>query len=267
MPNFPPLLVRFTALGFACGCLFVLAAHLWEGEAHAPIMTMEASLPPAVPPREITDLLFYGDSLTYGTSPPNGPFPYRSFVETLLRPSQPTLNFNHLGYPGVRAAELLSRANEENGLNARLSSFPDPKGVVMVLLIGTNDLGYSFRGSSSDQPVDVEAKAESITADITALHDLAAAKGIASVGVAIPTSRFVTKNTDAESVRVRINDQLERHCSSEAAASSNCIGFVPSVDYDDGEFCDDGLHYTEEGYERLGGRVADVIKIKIIDGD
>lgn len=263
----PPLLVRFAALGFAVGCLAVMASHMFRGPGLIP-SSISAASSIAERPRDVTDVLFFGDSLTFGLSPPNGPFPYRTYVELILRPLLPAVNFHHVGYSGIRAAQLLSKADDEGGLNSLLRTFPAPQTVIMVLLIGTNDLGAAFR--STGEP-NINVTVASIASDVIALHDLAAEKGIATLGIGIPPSLFTTERSAiAESIRIGINAVLSQHCTASASSSksssepkSNCLDFLPSEKYDESEYCEDGLHFNEQGYKKLGGRVADLLKKQI----
>jgi lysophospholipase L1-like esterase len=199
-------------------------------------------------PLQTQRILCYGDSLTAGSSPPNWEmFPYASYLEQALH-QQTTLHHavvRHRGLPGWTAAQMLAEANgDQTGLRTaiRIGAPID----LVILLAGTNDLGYS------DQPMP-------IVQSILALHQLCYDEGVRhTIALGIPSSGYQSVNQPASMVAQTINNELAGFAQREPRAT-----FVPfPFDYQQGDdkWAPDGLHFSPAGYQVLGTSLAPTVE-------
>jgi lysophospholipase L1-like esterase len=233
----------------------------------------------------------YGDSLTAGISPPSRDlYPYSTFLRSSLEKNDKNqaLKFevDHAGFPGWMTHELLAlvcREDEEcthslqkvdpsqfrsstasdtvrNKLLQRDLNNSNPDAAfhdVLIYLAGTNDLGRSERSEKD------------IAVSILDLHKWAhsVAKISITIALAIPPSAYQRRVPQASEKATRINRQLQSQISQlmTSSASSQAIFLRFPFQYNhDGADNDlwslDGLHFSQLGYERLGGYLASQIQ-------
>jgi lysophospholipase L1-like esterase len=196
-------------------------------------------------------VLCYGDSLTAGFF---GSYKeYHPYAGKLSR--KLGVPIDHVGMSGWRVDEMLTNAQNPSahdifgksgaGLVAQLSRGQYD---VCILMGGTNDLGAN---KNPDQ----------ILADLKALHGLCHARGIRTVAISIPESRFMKEQSRAaNNARKKINKGL----ASWAKTLPSKVLFAdmaPQVPYSavSGDWLPDGLHMTRQGYHTFGDRLADLV--------
>jgi len=190
----------------------------------------------------------YGDSLTAGTSPPSLElFPYGVHLEQSLDNAV----VRWLGFPGRTASSMAKALDAPDGLRDRLRKIAvSGKASLAVILAGTNDLGY-------------ELDSESIFKSLKTLHEAAHDEGVPTVAVSIPPSSWQAVDRSAKALAEKINESLRQW----ALEKDDMVTYVPCPiqSYNgrhDERFCDDGLHFTPEGYRLLGtGLAPDIQKI------
>ena len=195
-------------------------------------------------------ILCYGDSLTAGTSGMNL-YPYAQFLEQGLKKARPDMESNfvvrHRGMPGWTAQYMLDEAlnDPKTGLLSAIQSVKDPPLSLVIILAGTNDLGYGM-------------SEEEITESVLGLHKVAWENGVArTIAIAIPPSGYQNVNEQARKTVKAINTNLEKACSSTDKAV-----FVPfPFDYEEGgeNWFPDTLHFSERGYQALGESLVPVV--------
>jgi lysophospholipase L1-like esterase len=199
--------------------------------------------------REIR-IFCFGDSLTAGTSPPSlETYPYAPYLEASLktRGVLPNAVVRHRGFPGWTASQLLDSVNSEQGLLTSIRKIQDPPLSIVIILAGTNDLGY--------QREDVE-----ISSDLFRLHEACYAEGIAhTIGISIPSSNYQVHYAEAAKKAEKVNTLLEEFCLSKPEGQATFHRFP--FGYDGGDnWSHDGLHFSEDGYKILAESLAPVIE-------
>ena len=197
---------------------------------------------------KIKRIFCYGDSLTEGTSPPLfESFPYAPHLESSLRQKLPMhdIKVDWFGLPGWTASSMVDNLASSQGLTYLLNQ-ATPKPDLVILLCGTNDLGYQ-------PPPDSDPT--KISNSIMKLHEVAHEYGSPTIAISIPPSAWQASSNHARNLAQGINTCLEEFCSS---SKKNAV-FVPFPipnfgKYDDGEdvWCPDGLHFSPRGYQVLG---------------
>ena len=218
----------------------------------------------------------YGDSLTFGLVPNEGPHPYGPFLESELNNlyssgHPPTTVVQTLGFPGMTALTMLELVEKEQGTCFIVENVPNLS--VMIILTGTNDLGQSVMAHEQLDPgaIGSDGIAKTILEHITNLHkatlECAKREGnmdmrILSLG--IPGSEFQKNHPAAASIVVEINKGLKEFASSYNMQSPH--GKIVYCDfpfeYDDSKskWGPDGLHLSRGGYEELGKALAPQVK-------
>lgn len=195
---------------------------------------------------ESVHVFCYGDSLTAGTSPPEyrRSFPYAPHLEQALQQLGANVTVRHLGLPGWTSSELLSETDGPESLRTAVKQAPAQ---VVILLAGTNDLGYTYMPELE------------IADSVIGLHRQCHAEGVPhTVAIGIPPSAYQAKVAKAARRAATINEALMQYCKSEPKAT-----FVPfpfGFDRDDDKWAPDGLHFSSKGYEVLGIRLAPVVQ-------
>ena len=218
------------------------------------MMTMSAAGPLRV--------LCYGDSLTAGTSPPLDTLhPFSPILERAIGSS--TALVRHLGLPGWTAAVMLQNVNDdERGFNSLLKR-TSPS--LAIILAGTNDLGYN----SEPGP---------ILQVLCGLHQIAHDLEVPTLAVGIPPSAYQAQQTEAAELAIAVNRGLRAWCENKGnmvpwkrtfaggRVEITGGGVGPWATYvdppitqwrrGDGLWAPDGLHFSPEGYAKIGQGLA-----------
>ena len=213
-------------------------------------------------------ILCYGDSLTAGTSISlYDLFPYAPHLEAALNSDTNANNNNnikyvvrHRGMPGWTASAMVDATDDpQYGLRAAIQGIQNPPLSCVIILAGSNDLGYALAGAN-DNPV------QAVLQPIQALHEIAWAAGVTNtIAVAIPPSGYQARVAEAAFLALEVNQALEDFCEASSTRSQgNRATFVPFPfdfefvrDHDDTDttttnWSPDGLHFSPKGYQVLG---------------
>jgi lysophospholipase L1-like esterase len=199
----------------------------------------------------------FGDSLTAGTSPPgNQNYPYAPHLEASLnrrnsKNGAVAVVVRHLGYPGYTSEHLLEDADDEGGLRTMIRRIQDPSPSLVILLAGTNDLGY-------------RRSVEDIVKSITSLHQLCYQEGTPhTIAIGIPPSGYQHSFKEAAECVSQVNQKLQAFCES----NNNKATFVPfpfEWAPNDDNWSSDGLHFSSKGYQVLGESLGPVVERMIL---
>ena len=200
-------------------------------------------------------ILCYGDSLTAGTSGMNE-YPYGPFLQAKLTPN---VDVKFLGLPGWTAHNMLmNRDNSDIGLRAILQRYKQQESAapneyfrypvsLVILLAGTNDLGYGF-----DE--------EEIYTNLVQMHETCYENNVPhTIAVGIPPSAYQNMDPDAAALAQAVSDSLRTYCGNHPERAT----FVEfPFDYERGgpNWYRDGLHFTEQGYKVLGESLAPTVQ-------
>jgi lysophospholipase L1-like esterase len=201
----------------------------------------------------------YGDSLTAGTSDsPFELFPYAPHLEKMLNedPDAPSSKTSfvvrHRGLPGWTAKEMVRVVDgPQNGLRTIIKGIQNPSLSCVIILAGTNDVGYAM--STGDDH-------NSILSDVTALHEMVWNEGIRTIAVGIPDSAYQSKVTDAKALVENVNGQLRIFCEQQANQQATFVEFPFNYQPDGENWASDGLHFSPKGYETLGRHLAEPVR-------
>ncbi|CAB9513133.1 expressed unknown protein [Seminavis robusta] len=193
-------------------------------------------------------ILCYGDSLTAGTSSPMWElFPYAPHLERALTTGDTALKCvaRHRGMPGWLASNMVDAADDPTvGLRAAIQGITNPSLCCVIILAGTNDLGYAASGN--DNP------AATVLEPIKALHEMAWKEGVPkTIAIAIPPSGYQSRVADASFLAMAINQELEAFCQESNGKALFCkfpFEYEPAGD----NCAPDGLHFSPKGYQVLG---------------
>jgi lysophospholipase L1-like esterase len=217
----------------------------------------------------------YGDSLTAGRAPPATDFfPYAETLQTSLTDKvattdQKTLTFevDHAGFAGWTAMQLTQQlfsegtnSNVQQKLLLRDSDKSDASYYdILIYLAGTNDLG----GAVPEQDV---------VAAVWNVHAWAhnVAKIPFTIALAVPPSQFQRDHPQAATRAAKVNQDLQQVIRrnfprfSGSKASTLWAPFpisLHSSSSDAGKewWANDGLHLSQQGYQRLGEYLASTI--------
>jgi lysophospholipase L1-like esterase len=188
----------------------------------------------------------FGDSLTAGTCPPDfQEYPYAPHLEAKLE----NVMVRHVGFPGWTSDQLLEDANGASGLRTIIRRNKDTPLSAVVLLAGTNDLGF-------ERPV------QDIVDSIVALHRLCYDENVAhTVAIGVPPSAYQSVNKEATQYAQQVNEGLKGFCNSESRAT-----FVPfpfGWAQGDERWASDGLHFSPSGYKELGESLAPFVQMTL----
>jgi lysophospholipase L1-like esterase len=191
----------------------------------------------------------FGDSLTAGTCPLSfQDYPYAPHLEAKLDNAL----VRHVGYPGWTSNNLLEDANGIDGLRTIIQRNKDSPLSAVILLAGTNDLGFQ-------RPV------QDIVNSIVALHTLCRDENVAhTVAIGIPSSAYQSSNKEVAQRAQEVNEGIKKFCDSESRAT-----FVPfpfGWAQEDTRWASDGLHFSAAGYKELGESLAPFVS-KILSGE
>lgn len=196
-------------------------------------------------------ILAFGDSLTAGTSPPDYQnYPYAPHLESALS-KQSTLQgidvaVRHAGFPGWTSENLLEEANGSGGLVTTIRRIQDPGLSMVLILAGTNDLGY---------PRSVNDISESIIG----LHKLCYDENVPNtIAISIPSSGYQSMNQEAAEKAYQINQKIKTFCDSEPRASY--FSFPFEFERNGEKWSPDGLHFSQNGYQFLGESLAPLVE-------
>jgi lysophospholipase L1-like esterase len=185
-------------------------------------------------------ILCYGDSLTAGTSGMDL-HPYAPYLESAFnkRGGDRQVVVRHRGLPGWTAKQMLEDLDGgTSGLRSAIQAIKDPGLSVVIILAGTNDLGY---GSSEKQ----------ITDAVLGLHSVAWDNGVLkTIAIGVPPSGYTSANEHARHVVEGVNTNLEKAC-----AETDRAIFMPfPFEFERGgeNWYLDTLHFSEKGYQVLG---------------
>lgn len=188
----------------------------------------------------------YGDSLTAGTSPPFYEYPYAKYLEEKLRkvPGMEESLVRWKGYPGWTSTQLL----KDGGLPSMIDKVHASAGSLdlVIILAGTNDLAY-------------ESDSQIILDSITDIHDVAHLKGCNTIALSVPPSAWQAQSDSAKALANDLNVKLESW-----ANKSSMATFVPfpiqEFDRNSGDWATDGLHFSAEGYQKIGESLAPIVE-------
>lgn len=215
----------------------------------------------------------YGDSLTAGTSiHPFNLYPYAPHLERSLNENaSKTTKYvvRHRGMPGWRASAMLSAADDTSfGLRGAIQGIQDPPLSCVIILAGTNDLGYALAGDDSSTDDD---PAQMVLKPIQELHQMAWEAGVKhTIAVAIPPSGYQARVAEASFLALQINQALEDFCKEQSQGRATFVSFPFEFEFcrsdddeeDSNNWSPDGLHFSPRGYQRLGESLRDpVLKV------
>lgn len=198
-----------------------------------------------------TRILCYGDSLTAGTSGYEL-YPYAPHLEAGLKARGRDVVVRHRGLPGWTVSNMLANLDGDTaGLRSAIAAVKDPPLSIVILLGGTNDLGYGF-------------SAEEIFENLHALHKVAWDSGVPkTVAIGVPPSGFQSVNEQARALAADVNKSLREMCEEEPSKAT----FLPfPFDFERGGdlWDEDTLHFSPLGYQRLGESLVPVVD-RILD--
>lgn len=191
-------------------------------------------------------VLAYGDSLTAGTSG-MGLFPYAPHLEKGLQERGQKAIVRHRGLPGWTAANMLNELDDQNaGLRSAIRAVRDPPLSLVVILAGTNDMGF---GSS----------VEAITKNLLRLHDVCYQEGVPrTIAIGVPPSGYQSVNVEAANMAKTINSNLQTFCA-ENADKATYHPFPFEYVQNGGNWFEDSLHFSQQGYQVLGKSLVPVV--------
>lgn len=227
----------------------------------------------------------YGDSLTAGTTYPSDElFPYGLHLEKELNEAMLPENVSYAsasiselpvtvrwrGLPGWTATAMVDCIDDSNaGLRSVLNGTRDPSLELVIILVGTNDIGAltsSIGRNGGGRVPDASAAA----APILRLHEACLAhegdgeaKGVRTLAVGIPGSAWQESNPTASKLCTDMNEALRTFASGEDRVSYAHFPFP--YRRGDAKWSGDGLHLSPKGYETLGKELAPFVK-QILDG-
>ncbi|GAX26733.1 hypothetical protein FisN_2Hh318 [Fistulifera solaris] len=206
-------------------------------------MSSASSLPPY-------RVFAFGDSLTAGTSGYEL-HPYAPYLENAIN-SKGGINerqviVRHRGLPGWTAKEMLNNLDDGRaGLRAAIRNIQNPSLSLVIILAGTNDMGYGFGEHE-------------ITENILKLHQVCYDEGVPrTIAIGIPPSGYQSVNAGAARLATSINSNLEEFCHNNPAKATFHPFPFPFVK--GGENWDaDTLHFSRKGYQALGESLVNVL--------
>ena len=212
--------------------------------------------PPQPPTLGVTKVLCFGDSMTEGTTSPPFPvwtlaldpglprsYPFKLQQLMTARYTAQTIQIFNAGWAGRRAAEDHGRFED-----AMSEARPD----LILLLEGANDLNAPFRAGEG-----INAR---ITETVSALEDMVRDAGRRNIPVmlgTLPPQRPGGRSAGAAEFLTRFNDALGAMGRAKGAEMVDVYGQFPLSDIGQ-----DGLHPTENGYQRLATIWLDAIKAR-----
>ena len=251
-------------------------------------------------------VLAYGDSLTAGTSG-YSLFPYSVYLEQALHERQKQLKneddaidgdyrnivVRHRGIPGMKVQEMVDDLDgEQRGLRYAIQTITDPSLSVVIILAGTNDIGYELIYNSNN----VEVAAHQIFTNLIALHQMCYDNDVPyTIAIGIPSSGYQHRVVDAANVASKVNEKLQQYARASlteigdtinnandestettTSASPSIVAPLPidkkgrsrmiymdfPFEYIPGgeNWNSDTLHFSQRGYEALGQSLAPLVE-------
>jgi lysophospholipase L1-like esterase len=191
-------------------------------------------------------ILCYGDSLTAGTSGMDL-FPYAPYLEAKLKAMGRHAIVRHLGLPGLTSHQMLSDVDGgRTGLRTTIQAVQDPPLSLVILLVGTNDLGQGY-------------PADEILKTILGLHQIAYETGVPrTIAIGIPPSGYQSVYQAAAELAVAVNSNIEEFCLQDKRASF--MPFPFPYERAGENWNQDTLHFSQRGYQELGESLAPVVE-------
>jgi lysophospholipase L1-like esterase len=197
-------------------------------------------------------ILCYGDSLTAGTSGADM-FPYAPILETLLiernsNNKNRNIQVRHKGLPGWTVGRMVEelKTGASTSLTSAIRGVQNPSLSLVILLAGTNDLGY-------------ESQADIIFDNLMRLHEAAWSAGVPrTIAIAIPPSGYQSQVAAAKELAVSINSMLEQACKTNNHRMTY-VKFPFPFETRGRTWYSDTLHFSQEGYSALAHSLAPVV--------
>ena len=198
-------------------------------------------------------ILCYGDSLTAGFCLRGLKFvPYATTLHTKLSSlGLHNISIDHFGLSGWTTQQLLKNKDKDTltdfagktgpGLS---KAFQRQSYDLLILMAGTNDLGYGFTN-------------EEIFDNLQALTKIALKTNTSVLNLGIPDSGYIFSNLNVRVKRDQINEKLAN-----SAKVHNFLTYADApITYNEEteEFDEDTLHFSELGYQRFGERLGDIV--------
>ncbi|EHM02239.1 GDSL-like protein [Acetobacteraceae bacterium AT-5844] len=180
------------------------------------------------------DLLFIGDSLT------------RGWPRTIWSREFARYGALNLGFHGDRSSSLIWRLQQ--GQWGEGSSALHPK--LVVLLVGTNDLGNLGRGS----------KPEELAAGVVRILEFVRQRSPGSRTLLVGVLPRRAPNAMLEERRTRTNALIAGCADGENVTFLDASKALAPNGQPDASLYRDNVHLTEEGYERLQAALSPVIR-------
>ena len=202
-------------------------------------------------------ILAFGDSLTAGFYEGGLSWaPYGNLLSDLLN-----VDVEHVGLSGWTIREMIDSADSDqcvdvcgrkwHGLRHKLrNADPNCRFTHVIILAGTNDLGECVSDPTGE-------RTSLACQGLSRLHQVAREEGCVTVALTIPehpTERVSSAlQMQVSEVRQRLN-QVVRDLSD--GSNHHLIDVAAELPQAEQALWDDGLHFSQVGYERLGRIVA-----------
>ena len=203
----------------------------------------------------------YGDSLTAGTAPPvNDLYPYGQSLERELGDG---VVVRWRGLPGWTAQTMDEYLDDGNvGLRAAVNGIDNPPISLVIILAGTNDIGFltSSMATTGAAP-DIDAAVKPILNLHKACIDIVKGEHkIRTLAVGIPGSAWQQMNASASKLADDMNSSIREFAQS-YPDPDRLVSYTDfPFPYEKNDlWCADGLHLSPEGYNRLGRDLAPIL--------
>eukprot|EP00984_Skeletonema_dohrnii_P018214 scaffold8448_cov120-Skeletonema_dohrnii-CCMP3373.AAC.10 len=217
------------------------------------VISSEGTLPPK-------RIFCYGDSLTAGTAPPlYDLFPYGQSLESELGDG---VVVRWRGLPGWTAQTMVEYLDDGNvGLRAAVNGIDNPPISLVIILAGTNDIGFLTSSmTSTGGATDIDDAVKPIVNLHKACLDITKGEHkIRTLAVGIPGSAWQQMNSSASKLAADMNSSIQQFAHSYPDELVSYTDFPFPYEKND-LWCSDGLHLSPEGYKRLGYDLAPVVK-------
>ena len=199
-------------------------------------------------------ILAYGDSLTAGTSDDAILHPYAPVLQQgLIEKGWNTVQVRHVGLPGWTTQAMVDDLDgPATGLRSVLQRVQDPSLSLVIVLAGTNDLGFGY---TADQIVSNLQKLHTVALQE---HDIPR-----TLAVGIPSSLYQERTESAKALCQSINERLQ--ALSISVKGLHYINFP--FGYGGDFWASDGLHFSPKGYQSLGESLVPVVEQILKDLD
>jgi lysophospholipase L1-like esterase len=138
------------------------------------------------------------------------------------------------------------------GLRSAIRAVRDPPLSLVILLAGTNDLGYGFN-------------AEEIAENILSLHRVCFQEGVPrTIAIGMPPSGYQSVNADAADLARGVNEKLQDFCETNPA---RYLPFPFAFERNGENWDPDTLHFSPRGYQVLGESLVSVVKETLLTLD